>query len=45
MKTMESVMGVLKDSKYFYNYDPDKFIKMLYKDFIFSKKDLDKYLE
>lgn len=38
-------MAILKDSKYFYSYDPDKFVKIMTKDFIFSKKDLEKHFE
>ncbi|CAK88464.1 unnamed protein product (macronuclear) [Paramecium tetraurelia] len=44
-KTMEQAITILKDQKFFNNYDPDKFIKIAMKDFIFSKKDLRKYYD
>ena len=42
---MEQVIAILKDQKFFNNFDPDKFIKIAMKDFIFSKKDLRKYYD
>jgi len=44
-KNMEQGMAILKDSKFFNTYDPDKFIKIAMKDFIFSKKDLQKHFD
>lgn len=38
-------MKILKDYDYFREYDPDKFIKITTKDFIFSKEDIEKYFK
>lgn len=44
-ESFEEALGILKDHTFFEDFDPDKFMKIAFKDFIFSTEDMNKLFD